>query len=215
MKQANSWLRPVVLGGFLALALAACGESESNSNSSNTDGSGGTADGGTSSGGSSGDGGTSAAGGTTTTAGGTSSEPQGMMCDGTQCEGLSLGIPGGPQTDACCPEDSPNEPCGVRTEFLEEYDITLGRECQPLNSPGELDENCPDSPPLMPNDTLTLPGFPGCCLPSGKCGFLLDEALLGAVQLNLGCIDSRELPNPDFDDPPDCDPGAAGAGGAP
>lgn len=220
MKQANSWLRPLAFGGLLALALAACGESESNSNSSNGDGSGGTADGGTSStttgGGTTGDGGTSGAGGTTTAGGGTSSEPQSAMCDGMLCEGLALDILS-LQTDACCPDDPDVDPCGVRTEFLEMYDITLDRECQPLNSPGELDENCPDSPPLMPTDTLSLPGFPGCCLPSGKCGFLLDEALLGAVQLNLGCIDSRELPNPDFDDPPDCDPGAgaAGAGGAP
>ncbi|HEU5077084.1 MAG TPA: hypothetical protein VFU02_22995 [Polyangiaceae bacterium] len=215
MERVNRWLRPAAVGGLLALTLAACGESESNGNSSNADGSGGTAstaDGGTSStsttGGTTGSGGTSGAGGTT-------SGPQSVMCDDTLCEGLSLGIPGGPETDACCPEDSPDEPCGVRTEFLEEYDIDLGRECQPLNSPGEFDANCPESPPLMPNDSLTLPGFPGCCLPSGKCGFLLDEALLGAVQLNLGCIDSRELPNPDFDDPPDCDPGALGAGGAP
>lgn len=214
MEQANRWLRPAAVGGLLALMLAACGESESNGNSSNADGSGGTsstADGGTSNtstGGTTGSGGTSGAGGTT-------SGPQSVMCDDTLCEGLSLGIPGGPETDACCPEDSPDEPCGVRTEFLEAYDIDLGRECQPLNSPGEFDADCPASPPLMPNDSLSLPGFPGCCLPSGKCGFLLDEALLGAVQLNLGCIDSRELPNPDFDDPPDCAPGAPGAGGAP
>lgn len=199
----------------MALALASCGESESNSNSSNSDGSGGTqsGDGGTagttSSGGTTGDGGTAG----TTAGGGTSSEPQSMMCDGMLCEGLELEVLD-LQTDACCPDDPAVDPCGVRTEFLERYNIDLDRECQPLNSPGELDENCPDSPPLMPNDTLSLPGFPGCCLPSGKCGFLLDEALLGAVQLNLGCIDSRELPNPDFDDPPDCDPGASGSAGA-
>ncbi len=220
MLRANSWLRPLAAGGLLALALAACGESESNSNGSNTDGSGGTAptgDGGTantSTGGANSDGGTSGAGGTTTAGGGTSSEPQSAMCDGMLCEGLELEILG-LQTDACCPDDPEVDPCGVRTDFLEMYDINLDRECQPLNSPGELDENCPDSPPLRPSETLSLPGFPGCCLPSGKCGFLLDEALLGAVQLNLGCIDSRELPNPDFDDPPDCDPGPSGAGGAP
>jgi len=223
-------LGAMALGGFLVLAVTACGESESNSNSS---GSGGTSSGGTTSttatGGSGGDGGTSGSGGTTsgggtTSSGGsagadgttaTSGPPQSTMCDGTLCEGLSLGIPDGPQSDACCPEDSPDEPCGIKTEFLEAYDIDLPRECQRLNSPGEFDPECPESPPLMPNPNITLPGFPGCCLPSGKCGFLLDEALLGAVQLNLGCIDSRELPNPDFADPPDCDPGALGAGGAP
>lgn len=215
MKQANGWLRTVALGGLLALVLVACGESDSNSNSSNDDGSGGTGTGGsstTATGGNS-SGGTGGSGGATTT-GNTGSEPRSTMCGGMLCEGLELEVLN-LQTDACCPDDPDVDPCGVRTEFLEMYDITLERECQPLNSPGELDENCPDSPPLMPNDTISLPGFPGCCLPSGKCGFLLDEALLGAVQLNLGCIDSRELPNPDFDDPPDCDPGPLGAGGAP
>lgn len=215
MKQANGWLRPVALGGLLALVLVACGESESNSNSSSDDGSGGTSTGGTSTtaaGGNS-SGGTGGSGGATTTSS-TSSEPQSAMCGGMLCEGLELEVLN-LKTDACCPDDPEVDPCGVRTEFLEMYDITLDRECQPLNSPGELDEDCPESPPLMPSDTISLPGFPGCCLPSGKCGFLLDEALLGAVQLNLGCIDSRELPNPDFDDPPDCDPGPLGAGGAP
>ena len=218
-------LGALALGGFLALAITACGESESNSNStasggsggtnstggtSSTTSNGGTSSGGTTSGGTTSGGGSAGEGGTTT-----SGAPQNMMCDGTLCEGLSLGIPGGPQSDACCPDDSSDEPCGIKTDFLEEYDVHLDRECQPLNSPGEFDPECPESPPLMPNPSITLPGFPGCCLPSGKCGFLLDEALLGAVQLNLGCIDSRELPNPDFDDPPDCDPAPAGAGGAP
>jgi hypothetical protein len=214
MKQANKWIQRVALGALVVLPLSACGESESNGSSEGSSGgSGGTAGNTTTT-----SAGGSSSGGTSTTGeagGGNDGPPQSMMCDGTLCEGLSLGIVGGPQTDACCPENSPDEPCGVRTDFLEEYNVDLMRECQPLNSPGELDPECPDSPPLMPNETLSLPGFPGCCLPSGKCGFLLDEALLGAVQLNLGCIDSRELPNPDFDNPPDCDPGAAGAGGSP
>lgn len=224
--RSNLWLGPLVLGGLLALSLTSCGESESNGNSSSAGGSGGTtSSGGTSSttatGGSGGDGGTSGSGGTTTSGGGNAGEggtssgpPKSTMCDGTLCEGLSLGV-GDLQSDACCPEDAPDEPCGIKTDFLEEYGVDLPRECQRLNSPGEFDPECPDSPPLMPNPNITLPGFPGCCLPSGKCGFLLDEALLGAVQLNLGCIDSRELPNEDFSDPPDCDPGDQGAGGAP
>lgn len=215
MKRANSWLRPLAVGGLLALALAACGESESNSNSSNGDGSGGTVasgSGGTDS--TTTDAGGAGGAGGTSTSGGTSSGPDSAMCGGMLCKGLELEVLQ-LQADACCPDDPEVDPCGVKTDFLEMYDIDLKRDCQPLNSPGELDESCPDSPPLMPNDTLSLPGFPGCCLPSGKCGFLLDEALFGTVKLNLGCIDSRELPNPDFDDPPDCDPGTKGAGGAP
>lgn len=187
----------VAVFAILTVSIGACGESESSSDSSTTA--------------------TTASGGSGGSGGEPGTEPQSMMCDGTLCEGLTLGIPGGPQTDACCPEDSPNEPCGVKTDFLEEYDVSLMRDCQPLHSPGEYDPECPASPPIMAN-SLSLPGFPGCCLPSGKCGFLLDEALLGAVQLNLGCLDSRELPNPDFEDPPDCDPGdpgTAGAGGSP
>jgi len=222
MKQANKWIQRVALGALVVLPLGACGESESNKNNSSAEGSGGTAGGGaggtggnttgTGGAGNASSGGSGGTGGTTTT--GNDGPPESMMCDGTLCEGLSLGLGTSLQTDACCPEDSPDEPCGVRTDFLEDYNVHLDRECQPLNSPGELDEDCPVSPPLMPNETISLPGFPGCCLPSGKCGFLLDEALLGAVQLNLGCIDSRELPNPDFDAPPDCDPGAGGAAGA-
>lgn len=197
----------LALGGLLVVAVTACGESESNSSGTASGSSGGT----TSSGGSTSGGGSAGEGGSTTA---TSGPPESTMCDGNLCEGLSLGV-AGLQSDACCPEDSPDEPCGIKTDFLEEYGVDLPRECQRLNSPGEFDPECPESPPLMPNDAITLPGFPGCCLPSGKCGFLLDEALFGAVQLNLGCIDSRELPNPDFDDPPDCDPAPTGAGGAP
>ena len=200
------WTRVAILFTLSAAALAACGESESN-------GSGGTETTGT--GGSSGE---STSGGTGgQAAGGTGGEgsdpPQSTMCDGMLCEGLSLGIPGGPQTDACCPDDPSVDPCGVETEFLEEYDINLMRDCQPLNSPGELDDSCPESPPVMVAGALSFT-FPGCCLPTGKCGFHMDSILNGAITLNLGCIDATELPNPDFDDPPDCDPGSLGAGGA-
>jgi hypothetical protein len=141
------------------------------------------------------------------------------MCGGILCEGLSLGVPGGPQTDACCPQDASDEPCGVETEFLENYGIELMRECQPLNSAGELDEACPDSPPFTLS-SLSF-SFPGCCLPSNKCGFFLDSVLGNAILLNLGCIDASELPNAEFGEPPDCgaavvgQAGAAGAGGAP
>jgi len=213
--RSNLGLGAVVLGGLLALLATACGESESSSGSAN--GSSGGTSSTSATGGSAGAGGSGGitSGGGSAGESGTSGPPESTMCDGTLCEGLSLGIEG-LQSDACCPEAVEwDEPCGIKTDFLEQYGVELGRECQPLNSPGEFDPECPESPPLRPNENITLPGFPGCCLPSGKCGFLLDEALLGAVQLNLGCIDSRELPNEDFSDPPDCDPGSSGAGGAP
>lgn len=209
------WIRVAFVIGLSAVVLAACGESESNgSGTTAAAGSGGN-------GGTAGTGGESATGGTGgqggSGGGGTGGEatdgPQSTMCDGMLCEGLSLGIPGGPQADACCPNDSSVDPCGIETEFLEEYDIDLMRDCQPLNSPGELDESCPESPPVTVAGALSFT-FPGCCLPTGKCGFHMDSILNGAITLNLGCIDATELPNPDFDDPLDCDPGSLGAGGA-
>lgn len=207
------WIRVPLAVGLVAAALAACGESESNDpGGKTTTGSGG--DGGTGGPNASGGNGTGgqAAGGNGGT-GGSMDGPKSTMCDGMLCEGLSLGIPGGPQTDACCPNDPEVDPCGVETEFLEAYDIDLMRDCQPLNSPGELDESCPESPPVTVAGALSFT-FPGCCLPTGKCGFHMDSILNGAITLNLGCIDARELPNPDFEDPPDCDPGSLGDGGA-
>jgi hypothetical protein len=184
----------------VGLALAACGKSESKSSSAG--GSGGSSSGGT--GGSS-----NSTGGE---AGSDNGEPADVMCGDTLCEGKSLGIPGGPQSDACCNESGSDEPCGIKTDFLEEFGVELDNTCQQLNSPGDLDENCPVSPPLMISSLGIT--FPGCCLPSGKCGFLLDSALGGAIRLDLGCLDASQLPNPDVGDPPDCDPGSLGQAGA-
>ena len=193
----------LTLVGGASLGLA-CGETESKqapgTESTATGSSGGAGGGGSSSTGGGGE-------------AGASQGPQSMMCDGSLCEGLSLGIPGAPETDACCPETSAGESCGVKTDFLLDFGVELSRSCQPLHSPGELDDSCPVSPPVMVSTSLSLT-FPGCCLPSGKCGFMLDSVLNGAIPLNLGCLDATELPNPDLSDPPDCGSGVGGEGGA-
>ncbi len=212
----GQWTRTLVALASIGMALAACGESESNGSGSDgaTGGSGGTAS--SVSGG--GTGGVNGSSGGTTSAGGgsggqTSTDgPSSMMCDGTLCKGLSLGIPGGPEANACCPDGTTDEPCGVETAFLEGYGIDLMRDCQQLNSPGELDDSCPESPPVSVSGLSFK--FPGCCLPAGKCGFMMDSILAGLITLNLGCIDATELPNPDFADPPDCGPTMQGEGGA-
>ena len=181
--------------------MVACGETKStprSAGSSQSTGSGGSS--------------TSGGGGEA----GSDTGPQGMMCGTSQCEGLGLGIPGAPQTDACCPEGGA-EPCGVKTDFLADFGVELSRSCQPLHSPGELDDSCPVSPPILVANTVSLT-FPGCCLPAGKCGFMLDS-VANAIPLGLGCLDATELPSPMLSDPPACGPGVGvggegGSGGA-
>src|SRR5262245_6209536 len=137
LNHANEWLRPVAFGGLLALALTACGESDSNKGSS---GSGGTSAGGA--GGTSSTTATGGAGGTTTAGGGsggtggastttsTTAGPASMMCGDVLCEGKSVDALQ-VQTDACCPDDPDADPCGIKTDFLEQFDVDFERECQP------------------------------------------------------------------------------------
>jgi hypothetical protein len=122
---------------------------------------------------------------------------------------LSLGLPGIPDADACCPEGDDEDACGLDTSALDEFEFMIPTACQPRNSPGDLDTSCPQSPPLSVSNISFL--FPGCCLPSGKCGYMLDS-VAGIFPLELGCVDGS-LYFEEVDDPPDCGSGAGGAGG--
>ena len=199
-----------VLGGAV---VSACGSTSSNGSNA-ADGSGGS--GGTSSSAGGSGGGTSASGGSSSASGGSGgtggNAPASAECGGMTCEGLSFGLPDLQNADACCPEGDDEPACGLDTTPLEDFEFTIPTACQPRNSPGELDEDCPESPPLSFSNISFM--FPGCCLPTGKCGYMLDS-VAGIIPVGLGCIDATEFLE-DQEEPPDCTPadGAGGEGGA-
>lgn len=232
----GSWFSVLTLAVLAAAVGGACGSTSSNKGGGSNDGSdsgsgnsntsssssGGDSSSSSSSGGDSnassssgGDSGTSSSSGGSGGNGGSggsgggSDEPATAECGGMTCEGLSFGIGGIEDADACCPEGEDEAVCGLDTSPLENFDFTIPTECQPRNSPGELDESCPVSPPL--NVSGIMFDFPGCCLPSGKCGFMLDT-VAQLVRLDLGCVDATMFFE-DLEEPPDCTP-MQGEGGA-
>ena len=132
-----------------------------------------------------------------------------VECGGMMCEGLSFGLADLQDADACCPEGEDEPVCGLDTTTLEDFDFTIPTDCQPRNSPGDLDASCPESPELEIQNFLFT--FDGCCLPTGKCGFFLDN-VANLIPLELGCVDAT-MYFEDLEEPPDCDPGG-GEGGA-
>ena len=131
---------------------------------------------------------------------GNSVECNQMICD-------PVVIPGDyPEIPACC---ASNGNCGLSGEQFEQYGAVFEEECQPLDQPGEVDSECPDSTPV---DTDFGPlSFPGCCTPAGRCGYYVQNAF-SLIELGLGCVDAQ--PFLDAGEPPSCTPGPGGGGGA-
>jgi hypothetical protein len=209
-----TWLKQAFgLSLGVALLATACGKSSSGTDNSGTGGSSGSAD----TGGSGGDGGSatsgSGGGGTSGSAGEGSGGGDSISCGDVQCDGLSVGIPGAPSAEPCCIEDDEgNDACGLSTDVLNDFGAMLPAMCQPLDGAGEPDESCPITQEIEIPGTGLFFSFPGCCLPSGTCGYFLDSAA-GVFQLGLGCVDASMFP--EAPEPTSCSPsgGAGGTGG--
>ena len=121
-----------------------------------------------------------------------------VECAGIPCDPVIL--PGDlPNVEACC---ASNGECGLDGTPLAEYGVLFDEPCQARNQPGVLDADCPDSPAIeVPN--LGMATFAGCCTPSGRCGYLLND-VARLIVLNLGCVDST--PFLDGGVAPDCEP---------
>ncbi len=200
----------LVLGLGVSGALAACG----GSSSSDTGGTGGTAGSGGATGGSGGatggsggatggsGGATGGSGGATGGSGGATGGTGGATGGTGGATGGSGGATGGTGggtvvcgtegcnsyniygfvIPACCPDGIPDK-CGVDVTQAEQFIGITG--CVEENAPGDVDSSCPAYSPF------TGFTFPGCCLPTGVCGNVVDTAGFGGP--NMGCVDVNGL----------------------
>ncbi|MGE0325589.1 MAG: hypothetical protein AB7S68_24905 [Polyangiaceae bacterium] len=150
--------------------------------------------GGTAGSGAAGAGGAGAAG-----AGGGGGSGGGVECGTENCP--SYNIQGFVDIPACCPDGIDNQ-CGVDVSQAEQFIGITG--CMQTNAPGDLDNSCD---PFEPFQGFS---FPGCCLPSGTCGNLVDTSGFGGP--NMGCVDTNSFT--DAGAPKPCGSGTGGAGGA-
>lgn len=128
-----------------------------------------------------------------------------VVCGSELCPPLAF-----PPVPACC-ADAATSQCGLDTAALSGFGAEPGRACEPLNQPGELDADCPNSVPFQVEGNQ-IPSFPGCCSETtGRCGYLVDS-VGGIFAIGLGCVDSS--PFLDGAMAPSCNAGS-GTGGAP
>ena len=136
-----------------------------------------------------------------------------VPCGSSVCAGVvvpiqNFVIPG------CCANPDTSQ-CGLDSTVLATFGPTFPEACQPLHQPGDRTAACADSPVTPVEGTTFTIQFPGCCRPTGTCGYDLDS-IAGLVPLGLGCVDSA--PFLDGGAPVECgdmEPlGAAGQGGA-
>lgn len=133
--------------------------------------------------GSGGSGGTGGTGGTP----GAGGEPEPIECSGNTCEPLDILFGDIPSIAPCCTDD---QGCGLDSSFLSAFGVMFSESCQARDQPGELDAECPESPPLMRPELPVAVKFKGCCrADSSTCGYMLDT-LAGLQPIGLGCIDS-------------------------
>jgi hypothetical protein len=121
----------------------------------------------------------------------------GMECGGTFCQGAELPAEN-ITVSACCPDED-GSACGLNLTIL---GILLGLKnpgCEALDLPGSQDDICEESPPktaLGINDSMPFQ-MPGCCLPSGKCGY--DATFFDGF--GFGCVSPERFGD---DEGPDC-----------
>ncbi len=202
-------LRVALTSGVVAaVAAPACGGSSSNSDEPRGTNVGGAASGGV---GGSSRGGVGTSSGGAGTAGSTGT-PTAVPCGDQTCKGVSiplaqLEVPG------CC-ADAKTNTCGLDTTALPVMASGQGLPaCQPVGPAGKPDVTCASSPAIPVMGTSV--SAPGCCTPSGVCGYDLNR-VGGFISLGLGCVDST--PFADGGTPVACGPSTAtgdgGMGGA-
>jgi len=105
-------------------------------------------------------------------------------CGMDLCEGFVIPDINIPLTACCGPENQ----CGVDVSLFGQF-LGLPRAgCEELNRAGNVDPVCPDSEPIE-NELLMEPlTLQGCCMPSGRCGFVADFEVL-----NFGCVAPEEV----------------------
>ena len=202
----SRWLGVFWVGLSGLCAVSACGDSEEGGGGGASDGAGGEG-----AGGAPGGAGESGAGSQAGGAGGESATGADAVCGGMQCDALDLIFPDVPPVSACCPDGDGVATCGLDSSGLEMLGVSFDDACQPLDQPGEPDDDCPDSPSVsIPDTPIAGIVFRGCCREETQtCGYLVNEVVILAV--GLGCVDSA--PFLDGGAPSPCS-GAGGAGGA-
>ncbi|MEZ4369499.1 MAG: hypothetical protein R3B07_01680 [Polyangiaceae bacterium] len=209
------YLGLVLAAGACGLVVACGGDSSSEGsnggaggtlNAGGTAGTGGSATAGTGgtggstggTGGTAGSGAAGAGGAGAAGAGGVGGSAGGsVMCGTANCNDYSIftfNIP------ACCPDGVENK-CGVDVSQAEQFIGITG--CVEENAPGDPDSSCPVFAPVA------QVSFPGCCLPSGVCGNVLDISSFGGP--NMGCVDVNAATDAGASQP--CGSGTGGAGG--
>lgn len=134
--------------------------------------------------------------------------PPTVACGTATCKAVTIPIQNF-TIPACCADAATNH-CGLDATPLAVFGATFTQTCQPLAQPGTLDAECTDSPTIVVQGT-NLPPLPGCCRPSGTCGYQLDK-VAGLFQIGLGCVDSA--PFLDGGPPVSCGNAAGGESGA-
>jgi len=92
----------------------------------------------------------------------------------------------------CCSAEDPAT-CGVdASEWAAMYQ-GLRAACLQLEAPGAPDPACPTPPFVIPHGETTLPG---CCLPTGRCGAIVDLTTFGGPFLGCQSLSDPTSPSP-------------------
>lgn len=105
--------------------------------------------------------------------GGTGGGGPTISCGSDTCTGISAS---GFTLNPCCSVDG----CGLQLDATIAGLVGLKAGCYALNQPGSANAACPEFNANTPLGAFTAPG---CCRPSGECGFLVEAA--GVV--DMGC----------------------------
>lgn len=135
-------------------------------------------------------------------------EPASAECGTVTCEGVLRQLGQVTLTvDGCCADEA-TEACGL----IVPEPIGNGS-CVALNQPGDLDTACEEYDLPGKSQLSFLPKLPGCCTPTGTCGYSTEGTSLETLGISLGCVNPEdvgvELPDgpvscgdPGDDDPP-------------
>jgi hypothetical protein len=121
-----------------------------------------------------------------------------VTCGGETCDSWKLG--GLIDMPACCTD---TDACGAQSTATIEQLAGVPQGCYALNQPGNVECDCPGSPPFEnPLEPGEMVSFPGCCREGGTCGYYVD--LTSAEGPVFGCMEPWDNTSPDT-----CTPGPA------